>query len=157
MVEAGASDERVHPAAGDHKGLAPAPRLDGLRVLVVDDEPDARDLIMAVLDKLGAVVQAVPNAAEALRAMDGERPDVIVSDVDMPDEDGYSFLRTLRALPPERGGGVPAVALTAYARPEDRVRALSAGFQMHVPKPVQPTELAAVIASLSRRGLLNRG
>jgi PAS domain S-box-containing protein len=148
----GATEERVHPAAARHDGLESAQRLDGVKVLVVDDEPDARDLIATVLAQLGADVKAVPSSAEAMHAIEAKHPDVILSDLEMPDGDGYAFIRALRGLPPERGGAVPAVALTAYARAEDRVRALKAGFQMHVPKPVQASELAAVIESLVHRG-----
>jgi CheY-like chemotaxis protein len=90
--------------------------------------------------------------AEALRLLGAERPDVLLSDIGMPGEDGYALIERLRALPPEAGGDLPVVALTAYARTEDRTRALLSGFSTHVPKPVEPLELLAVIASLARRG-----
>ncbi|HZS08615.1 MAG TPA: ATP-binding protein, partial [Blastocatellia bacterium] len=125
--------------------------LKGVRVLVVDDEADARDLLTAALGQYGVEVMIAASAAEALSAVEVWRPDVLVSDIGMPVEDGYALIRRLRALTPECGGLIPAVALTAYARSEDRLRALSAGYQMHVAKPVDPAELAAVIASLAGR------
>jgi PAS domain S-box-containing protein len=127
------------------------PRLDHLQVLVVDDEADARELLMAVLEQCGAEAIAVASAAEALEALQRWRPDVLVSDIGMPQEDGYVLIGKVRALVPEQGGRIPAIALTAYARAEDRTRALAAGFQTHVPKPVEPAELAFVIASLAGR------
>jgi CheY-like chemotaxis protein len=129
-----------------------AERLDGLRVLVVDDEPDTRELLKAGLGRCGAEVTAAGSAAEALAAISGGAPDLLISDIGMPDEDGYDLIRRVRELPAESGGRVPAIALTAYARTEDRLQALRAGYQMHVPKPVEMAELVAVAASLSRRG-----
>jgi PAS domain S-box-containing protein len=146
--------ERVHPRAGGEVGFGCPPELEGLRVLVVDDEEDARELIAAVLEQCGAEVALVASPAQALEALaqasPGEMPGVLISDIGMPGEDGYSLIQQVRALPPERGGRVPAVALTAYARAEDRIRVLSSGFQMHVPKPVEPAELLAIVASLSQ-------
>lgn len=131
--------------------------LAGLTILVVDDEPDAREVVTAVLEHYGADVLAVNSAAEALdllrKVKPPERPDVIVSDIAMPGEDGYALIRQVRALPATQGGTIPAVALTAFGRSGDRVRALTAGFQMHVPKPVEAAELALVIANLARRNL----
>ncbi|MBH8553225.1 PAS domain S-box protein [Nostocaceae cyanobacterium CENA357] len=127
------------------------PTLRGLRVLVVDDEPDARQLITTVLEQYGAKVMAVASAFEALLALPKFHPDILVSDIGMPQEDGYALIRKLRTLSQEQGGRIPAVALTAYARAEDRTQALLAGFQLHVPKPVNPTELAAVVANLTGR------
>ena len=127
------------------------PSLDGIRVLVVDDEKDARDVIIAILEQRGARTFEASSVEEALAVIDQERPDVLVSDIGLPEEDGYSLMRRVRALPRERGGGMPAAALTAYARTEDRMQALLAGFQIHVPKPVQPAELIAVVASLAAR------
>jgi signal transduction histidine kinase/DNA-binding response OmpR family regulator len=132
-------------------GFACPPRLDGIRVLVIDDEPDARDLIVSVLTHCKAEARAVATAAEALERLQAERPDVLVSDVGMPGEDGYGLIERVRALPPERGGLTPAVALTGYARTEDRTRALLAGFTTHLAKPVDPSELAVVVASLAQR------
>ncbi len=129
-----------------------APSLAGTLVLVVDDEPDARSLLKAVLTQCGAEVVAVGSASEALREIEQRTPDCIVSDIEMPGEDGYSLIQKIRQKDHRRGGAVPAVALTAHARAEDRMRALTAGYQMHVPKPVEPVELAVVIASLVRRG-----
>ncbi len=127
------------------------PSLDGVRVLVVDDEKDARDVIVAILEQRGARTFEAASVEEALLRLDEERPDVLVSDIGLPEEDGYSLMRRIRALPRERGGGIPAAALTAYARTEDRMQALLAGFQIHVPKPVQPAELIAVVSSLAAR------
>jgi PAS domain S-box-containing protein len=146
-----ASDRR-HPAATNLPVPTPAcAQVSGMKVLVVDDEPDARSLLKRVLEECKAVVWVAASAAEALQLVQSERPDVIASDVGMPGEDGYSLIRQIRLLPADRGGETPAVALTAYARPEDRVKAMMAGFQQHVSKPVQPAELIAMIASLSRR------
>ncbi|MCA1616283.1 MAG: GAF domain-containing protein [Acidobacteria bacterium] len=127
------------------------PELDGLRVLIVEDDADSRDLLVAVLRQCRAEVLAVPGVAEALDAFDAWHPQVLISDIEMPGEDGYALIRQVRARPPEGGGRIPAAALTAYARAEDRMRALLAGFQIHVPKPVEPAELAAVVASLAGR------
>jgi PAS domain S-box-containing protein len=127
------------------------PELNGVRVLVVDDEEDARLLLIAVLEQCNALVRSSSSVAEALAEIEEWMPDVLVSDIEMPGEDGYELIRKVRELEAERGGRIPAVALTAHARTEDRMRALSSGYQMHVPKPVEPAELAVVIASLSRR------
>jgi signal transduction histidine kinase len=125
--------------------------LDGLRVLAVDDEADARELLSVLLTQCNANVVVVASASEALTAIVNWKPDVIISDIGMPEEDGYSLIRKLRALTHENGGNIPAAALTAYARSEDRVKALAAGYQSHVTKPVDPSELIAVIASLAGR------
>jgi PAS domain S-box-containing protein len=147
-AEAGAA-ERRHPTAVESLPYESGPALDGLRVLVVDDEPDTRELLAAVLKGRGAAVTLAASAGEALEALERETPHVLVSDIGMPGEDGYDLIRRVRALPPERGGNVPAAALTAYAREDDRIRALLAGFQIHIPKPVNPAELAAVVATLA--------
>ena len=145
--------ERARPAARDTLPAHECPeRLDGLRLLVVDDEPDARELLAVGLGQCGAEVVTASSAAEAVEAVSKERFDAIVSDIGMPDEDGYELIRRVRALPPEAGGRTPAAALTAYARTEDRLRAMRAGFEMHVSKPVELTELVVVIANLVRRG-----
>lgn len=140
-----------HAKAGmdDPLAITYPPHLRGLRVLVVDDEEDARDLLSMVLDSCGVVVTAASSVDEALAALDREVPAIVVSDIGMPGQDGYGFARQLRAREPERGGRIPAVAVTAYARAEDRTRALLAGFTSHVPKPIEPSELIAVIASLT--------
>jgi signal transduction histidine kinase/ActR/RegA family two-component response regulator len=124
-------------------------RLRGLRVLVVDDEADARELVGTVLERYGAAVQAAESAREAFDVFCRWRPDVLVADVGMPLEDGYSLMRRIRTLPAGEGGITPAVALTAYAHATDRERALAAGFQEHVPKPAPPEQLAGVIARLA--------
>ncbi|HJU55947.1 MAG TPA: response regulator, partial [Pyrinomonadaceae bacterium] len=144
---------RVHPAAREMLPFFDSvDRLDGVRVLVVDDEPDTRELLKAGLEQCGAEVLAAGSAAEALEAMRTAVPDLLISDIGMPDEDGYEMIRRVRELPDESGGRVPAIALTAYARVEDRMQALRAGYQMHVPKPVELAELIAVAASLVQRG-----
>jgi CheY-like chemotaxis protein len=120
-------------------------------VLVVDDESDARELLRFVLEGCDAIVTTVSSVAEALAIIPEAKPEIIVSDVGMPDEDGYSFIRKLRARPREEGGRIPAIALTAYARPEDRTRALVAGFQSHAAKPIDPQELLVVVANLAGR------
>jgi CheY-like chemotaxis protein len=142
---------RVHPAAvKDSIGNCP-PELSGLRVLLVDDEADSRDLLNFVLESCHARVSIAGSAAEALELMRRERFDVLVSDIGMPDEDGYSLIRKIRALSNELGGNIPAIALTAYARAEDRVQALLSGFQMHIAKPVESVELIAAVANLAGR------
>jgi PAS domain S-box-containing protein len=125
--------------------------LSGLRVLVVDDEIDARTLLSAMLERCGAQVVAVSSAREGLESVESWKPDVLSADIGMPVEDGYGLIKKVRALPKERGGLTPALALTAYARTEDRVRALSEGYQVHLAKPVDRHELAAVITSLGHR------
>jgi PAS domain S-box-containing protein len=126
-------------------------RLDGLRVLVVDDETDAREMLRIGLGQCGAEVTTASSVQEALAALKAARPEIVISDIGMPDEDGYELIKKVRALALEDGGKVPAIALTAYARTEDRLRALRAGYQMHVTKPVDLPELVAVMASLIER------
>jgi PAS domain S-box-containing protein len=153
VYQAEAEGGRVHPAARETLPTFEfVDRLDGLRVLVVDDEPDTRELLKVGLGRCGAEVSAVGSAAEAMEAIAKAAPDLLISDIGMPVEDGYELLRRVRGLPAEAGGQVPAIALTAYARVEDRMQALRAGYQMHVPKPVELAELVAVAASLIRRG-----
>jgi CheY-like chemotaxis protein len=146
--------ERVDPNIRDSNLFESLPRLDGLRVLIVDDEADMREVIATVLKKCGAEVTAVASAREAHEAIAGDesgrRPDVLLCDIGMPGEDGYTLLRQVRALEAEKGR-IPAAALTAYAREEERMQALLAGFQLHVPKPVNPAELVAVVANLAGR------
>ena len=125
------------------------PRLDGLRILVVDDNADGRALTSLVLTQAGASVKAVASVREALQLLEVERPDALVSDIGLPDEDGYGLIRQIRQYEAEHGGFLPAVALTGYARAEDRARILAAGFQAHVPKPVEPVELTAAIATIT--------
>jgi PAS domain S-box-containing protein len=126
------------------------PSLSGVRVLVVDDDEDARGVLSAVLGSYGAEVTTATNAAQALEILAADSPNVLVSDINMPGMDGYELIRRVRAMERERGGKIPAVALTAYARAEDRVRALQAGYQMHVPKPIEPAELEVVVATLTK-------
>jgi PAS domain S-box-containing protein len=140
-----------HPTLGALPEMECPPGVEGLRVLAVDDEPDARDLLVAVLESCGAVVTTAGSVPEALAAFAKHRPDMVLSDVGMPDADGYALISALRALPDEAGGRTPVVALTAYARPEDRKRALRAGFNMHIAKPIDPAELLDVVASLARQ------
>jgi signal transduction histidine kinase/ActR/RegA family two-component response regulator len=142
---------RVHPTAPVVESVPGGVRLDDLRVLVVDDDPDAVELATAILAGAGATVRTCGSAHEALAAVQEWRPDVLVSDIEMPDEDGYALIRKVRALDAERGGKTPAVALTAYGRTQDRMLSLTAGYSMHVPKPVDPGELTAIIASVAGR------
>jgi CheY-like chemotaxis protein len=157
----------VAPVYGKEQGEGRAPRaataeraappddcpeeIAGLKILVVDDEEDTRDLLVVALGACGAKVSTAATAREALEIAARAKPDVLISDIGMPDEDGFELIRRVRELPAESGGGVPAIALTAYARAEDRLRVLRSGYQMHVPKPVEMAELLAVIASLVRR------
>ena len=127
------------------------PSLQGLKILVVDDEADTRELIQEVLQECGSEVITSASAEEALLALEQHKPDILISDLGMPEEDGYSLISKIRALPSERGGQIPAAALTAYARAEDRMRVLRSGFQFHLPKPVDSAELVTVVASLAGR------
>jgi PAS domain S-box-containing protein len=124
--------------------------LEGVTVLLVEDEPDTRDLLTTILQECGARVLAVDSASEAMALLQRELPNVLLSDIGMTGESGYDLIKQIRALPAEKGGSVPAVALTAYAGPNDRRRALIAGFHVHLAKPVEPDELLAVIGSLGR-------
>jgi signal transduction histidine kinase len=125
--------------------------LDGLRVLLVDDEPEARQIISTVITRTGAEVRSCESAHEALAKLSEWKPDVILSDIAMPEEDGYSFIRKVRSLPRDKGGDTPAAALTAYARDIDRSQALAAGYQMHIPKPIGASQLVTMIARLAGR------
>jgi CheY-like chemotaxis protein/anti-sigma regulatory factor (Ser/Thr protein kinase) len=136
----------VAAAPARAEGAVEFPRLDGVRVLVVDDEPDARTLIGTVLGQCGAEVATVPSAAAALAALQRDAFDVLLSDISMPQEDGYQLIRKVRAVRPS----LPAAAVTAFARAEDRDAALAAGFQLHVAKPVEPAALARAVESLVR-------
>lgn len=149
---------RVHPTSGIGVAFDNPPMLTNVKVLVVDDEVDAREFVMTVLSECGATVKTVGSAAEALTAISQWKPDVLVSDIGMPETDGYALIRKVRWRSPPKaslsaadGGKIPAAALTAYARSEDRTRALKEGFQMHLPKPIEPAELATVVASLVGR------
>jgi CheY-like chemotaxis protein len=142
--------EQKGQAASD--GVLPPRGLAGITVLVVDDAEDAREALSMLLGQFGAHVTAVGSADEALAILERDRPDVLLSDIAMPEEDGYSLIRKVRAREPARGGLVPAAALTAYASPEDRLKALSAGYQDHLPKPVDPVVLVEIVAALAGRG-----
>ncbi|HKQ05528.1 MAG TPA: PAS domain S-box protein [Blastocatellia bacterium] len=149
-LHAGRDDsESVTPGAHAASPLQKAPELTGLKVLVVEDESDSRTLLQTMIEQFGAEVKVCASSAEAFAAFHEWLPDVLVSDIEMPGEDGYQMIRRIRELAPERGGKTPAVALTAYARADDRMRALAAGYQIHVAKPADPIELAVVIASLA--------
>jgi PAS domain S-box-containing protein len=141
-----ATEQAIAPMLSE----ASLPRLAGLKVLIVDDEADTRELLKAMLAPCGAEVRAAASAQAALEEMHGWLPDILVSDIGMPNEDGYSLISKVRALP-SAAARTPAIALTAYARSEDRIRALVSGYQVHVPKPVDLTELAVAIASLAGR------
>jgi PAS domain S-box-containing protein len=137
-------------AGGDPLEAIELPRLAGVRVLVVDDEPDGRALILRVLEGRGAIAKPASSAEQALEMLSREKFDVLLSDIGMPDMDGYELMRRVQQLDAARAGPIPAIAVTAYARPEDRQRSLLAGYQMHLSKPIEARELVAGIASLLR-------
>jgi len=144
-------EERVHPAVTETLASNGGPSLNLLKVLVVDDEAGAREIAATILKQAHAEVRTAESAFAALEIMDEWLPDVLVADIGMPDVDGYAFISQVRTRTLQRGGSVPAAALTAYARTQDRMRVLSSGYQMHIPKPIQPAELVTVVASLARR------
>jgi PAS domain S-box len=147
-----ADKEPLHRSVLDmHETCEYPDKLDGLRVLVVDDEVDTLELIGVLLKQCGAEVTEAHSSAEALGLLEQITHDVIISDIGMPGEDGFEFIRKVRELPPERGGRTPAVALTAYARAEDRLRVLRSGYQMHVAKPVELAELVAIVSNVTGR------
>jgi CheY-like chemotaxis protein len=150
-----ALEEVGHPTAPSTAAMdaltASRLKLAGVKVLVVDDEQDARDLIRRVLEGCNAKVLTAGSAIEALSIIQAQKPDVLLSDIGMPEVDGYDFLRQVRAMPAEKGGKIPAIALTAFARSEDRTRALMSGYQVHVSKPVEPSELLVTVASVTSR------
>ena len=152
VYQVDSSGSRVHPAARD---LLPPndviDRLDDLKILIVDDEADTRELLKQGLEFCGATVSVAGSAAEAVGAIMAKPPDILISDIGMPGVDGYDLIRQVRRLSASNGGKVPAIALTAYTRIEDRLQALRAGYDMHVPKPVELAELVAVAASVVRR------
>jgi CheY-like chemotaxis protein len=153
-VDTSRVDPRVHSRAGVPSGAGetPLPSLRGLRVLIIDDHQDSRDLVAAILGAAHAEARVCASAMEGFARLQDWRPDVLISDLEMPGEDGYSLIRRVRALDLTAGGRTPAIALTAYGRLEDRVRTLAAGYDTHMPKPVDATELATAVASLGRRG-----
>jgi len=142
------SSTRPAVASGADGEVSSPISLGGITVLVVDDEADAREPLRRVLEAHGAEVLTVRSADEALDALQRQRPDVLVSDIGMPGKDGYELIRIVRALPHVRGGGIPAIALTAFGRDEDRARSLAAGFMRHLAKPVEPADLVAAVADL---------
>ncbi len=144
-------DELRDKAAGGRLAPQNPPTLVGVRALFVDDEAEAREIITMMLAQSGAEVRTAVSAPEALAACDEWRPDILISDIGMPGEDGYMLMKELRARESEGGGHIPAIALTAYGRREDRLRALSVGYESHVPKPVDPEELLDAVASLTGR------
>ncbi|WP_437994920.1 PAS domain S-box protein [Sorangium sp. So ce185] len=148
--QAPGATQRPPAARAEPAAAYPADELTGVRVLVVDDQPDAREVAQRVLEECAARVTTAGSAAEAVAMLERERPDVLVSDLGMPDEDGFQLIRRVRGLGPDRGGATPAVALSALARAEDRARALGAGYQAHVAKPLDPAELVGVVAALAR-------
>ena len=144
--------DRMHPTSRHSSSrFSKSAVLQGVRVLVVDDEKDARELVKRFLSDCRAEVMTAGSAVEAIAVLKAFRPHVLVSDVGMPEVDGYEFLRRVRCLSPEDGGSTPAVALTAFARTEDRTRALNSGFLTHVSKPVEPSELVATVAAVARQ------
>jgi CheY-like chemotaxis protein len=142
----------IEPAVnqGDRSSEASL-NLKGVQVLVVDDDTDTREFVVFLLQQAQASVISANSAREALAALMQSKPDVLLSDIGMPDMDGYMLLQQVRALPPEQGGQIPAIALTAYAGDVNQQQALAAGFQRHIAKPVEPNELIAAIVNLIRR------
>lgn len=140
-----------HPVSTSDAEFSSSPDLKGVRVMIVDDNADAMNLVKHLLEPCGVSVSGCASGEECLAQLPAWHPDVLISDIGMPGMDGYSMMRELRALPAEKGGQTPAVALTAFARSEDRRRALLAGFDMHLSKPVEPGELVAVVARMARR------
>jgi PAS domain S-box-containing protein len=148
--------EKILPSQPDDRSSPKSdePDLNGIWVIMIDDEPDAREMVKMVLEQWGAKVSAMETVSEVIDALAGEpggrRPDVLVADIAMPNEDGYDLIRKVRKLGPKKGGAIPAIALTAYAAAEDRLRVLAEGYQMHVAKPVSLFDLAAVVSRLGR-------
>jgi CheY-like chemotaxis protein len=136
------------PESEEHPLRERFSELKDLRVLVVDDEPDTRLLLATIIESCGASVKSADSASEAFALMEKFKPDLLISDIAMPIEDGYSLIRRVRELSPDKGGKIQAIALTAYAREEDRLQAFNAGFQMHLSKPVEPDELLEAIKEL---------
>jgi PAS domain S-box-containing protein len=150
------AEERRDPARAEERrreverrrGRSGIVRLDGLHVLLVEDDDDSRKLLATMLKRYGARVTAAKSAKEALSVFDGGLPDVMISDIGMPEQDGYELIRKVRAMPPERGGLIPAIALTGYASKKDRERALAAGYHQHIAKPIEQADMIAAIAKL---------
>jgi PAS domain S-box-containing protein len=149
--EADSTEEREHPRAPKGLPMECPPGLDGARILVIDDERDSRALVKRILEECHAEVTMASSAEEGLAVLRRQKADVIISDIGMPGTDGYQFIRAVRQLSESESRNSPAIALTAFARSEDRQRAMLAGFDMHIAKPVEPAELIAVVARLARR------
>jgi signal transduction histidine kinase/CheY-like chemotaxis protein len=145
-----ALQDHTTPYPGLHRQTIADPSigLSNINVLIVDDEKDTREFLQVALEQYGATVFSAASAAEAWHLLQTQQPDILLSDVGMPDEDGFTLIRRIRSLPPDQGGKIPAAALTAYAREGDRLQALTAGFQMHIPKPIEPIQLLTIIARL---------
>ena len=135
---------------GRHDPL-PSDALAGVHVLIIDDDAEARDLLRTVLRYCGALVSIAPSAGEGLETLRRVLPDIIVCDIAMPEHDGYWFVRSLRALSPDGGGGLPVIAITAHGATHGPDRTLPAGFQAHIRKPVDPWELCRVVATMTRK------
>jgi CheY-like chemotaxis protein len=144
-------ERRIHPAAASAETETPLPDLHGLSVLAVDDDADARSLVSETLETRGARVVAVASVDEALHVLEKHRPDVLLADIGMAHKDGFALIKRIRQSDDHRLRDVPAAALTAYARAEDRMKALQSGFQIHLAKPVDPAELIVAVASLAKR------
>jgi CheY-like chemotaxis protein len=147
-----AKPRRVHPTTGESHEIVPIPRLDGLRALIVDDESDAGELTKRVLQDQGANVRVAASGPEALEMLQLDSADVLISDIGMPDMDGYQLMRRLRAVEP-KGSRIPALAVTAFARPDDRKQAILAGYHAHLAKPFDMAEFVIVIAGPGRANL----
>jgi CheY-like chemotaxis protein len=142
------STKPVKAVRGPQATAINSANLTGVRVIAVDDSEDTRALVSAVLETCGAKVTTASSVREALELFGGSRPDLLICDIGMPEEDGYALIRKIRQLPPEKGGNTPAIALTGYVRVEDRMRALEAGYEMFVPKPIEASELCMIVASV---------
>jgi signal transduction histidine kinase len=142
---------RHHPASAIEGDQVPCPDLAGVHVMVVDDDRDALDLVKRVLERCHAQVTICATGEDCIKTLRDVRPTVLITDIGMPGMDGYSLMKAVRALPPEAGGQTPAIALTAHARSQDRRRAMLSGFDVHLARPVEPSELEAVVARLARR------
>jgi CheY-like chemotaxis protein len=158
VVNDGFGPKGVHPPGSDSIAMQiDAVDLSGLSILVVEDEADARNLVARVLEETGAEVRTVGAGADALAAIAADQPSLVVTDIGMPVMDGYELIQRIRALPPAAGGHVPIIALTAFARSEDRTRSLLAGCQAHLTKPVDSSELVATVVAVTRGATRIRG
>ncbi|WP_373530171.1 response regulator [Nostoc sp.] len=148
LLQDNRSSRGSREATGEISSPVASTPLAGLTVLVVDDEADTRNFLSFMFEDYGAIATAVASVDEALAVFEQTKPDILISDIGLSQQDGYTLIRKLRSLEPEKGGRIPAIALTAYTREEDRLEALSAGFQQHLSKPIDPTKLITVVASL---------